>query len=37
MIENTTTKSTVMITMNSLWMWSVSRAMGVTGVGKFQV
>jgi hypothetical protein len=37
MIANTTTKSTVMITMNWLCMFSVSRAMGVTGLGKFQV
>jgi hypothetical protein len=26
-----------MISMNSLWMESVSRAMGVTGVGKFHL
>ena len=37
MIANTTTNSTVMINMNSLWMFSVSRAIGVTGSGKLKL
>jgi hypothetical protein len=37
MIANTTTNSTVMITMNWLCIDRVSRPMGVTGLGKFQV
>ena len=35
MMAKTTTNNAVMISMNSLWIFSVSRAMGVTGSGKF--
>ena len=37
MIANTTTNRIVMISMNSLWMCSVSRAIGVTGSGKLNL
>ncbi len=37
MIANTTTNRMVMISMNSLWMCSVSLAIGVTGSGKLNL